>query len=187
VKKQHKRRSSAPNIQIRIAVIVGIVLLALGGVFVYAHNHKRINLKTAPTASSNSTPTTPQQPTASAGSTIPDTVNATSNPNTTSASGSIDKPTLNKSSGNTGPIPASVLVNFTCYTAAGNNCVIILTDKANSANVIKLSTQVAATTYGQQPFASWNWTSVSGDWSVVAQASSSGASASSDAQELVVQ
>ena len=166
------------------AAILGTVLLALGGVFVLGVKHKQVALNTQ--SSSQNAPTPVQQPTASSGSTVPNTVNVSTNPNN-SSSGSVSKPTLNKSSGNNGPIPASVLVNFTCYTAQGNNCAIILTDKTNSANVITLNTQAATSTYGQQPFASWNWTSVAGSWNVVARASNGSASSDSDAQGLVVQ
>ena len=102
----------------------------------------------------------------------------------------LTKPTLNKSSGN-GPdhtIPKDVLVNFICNSVAGSKCSVILTSKTNPANVITLEVKSVGGTYGQPPFASWDWKSVAGNWSIVARATNgSGGSMDSDKQDLTVQ
>ncbi len=99
----------------------------------------------------------------------------------------IAKPTLQKSSGNApgSSVPAGALVEFTCEGRAGLGCELILTSSAGQ--VVNLGKKSIADNGRGQMFALWDWPAVSGTWSVVARASnSSGSTAASDAQALVV-
>ncbi len=165
-----------------IAVLVTVVaLLILGGVFVFA-NHK-----TTKTAQKTATEQAAQnaddasQPRDSATTPPADNKTATgSNP------GGVGKPTLNKSSGN-GPdhmVPAGAVINFICNSTVGTTCDIVLT---NQGNTVKLGAKAVASTYGQATYASWDWTSTAGNWTIVARASNGSATSDSDSQELRVQ
>lgn len=119
-----------------------------------------------------------------------DSNTSSSSPTSSTNQVQLTKPTLNKSSGN-GPdhtIPKDVLVNFICNSVAGSKCSVILTSKANSSNVITLEAKSVAGSYGQPPFASWDWKSIAGSWSIIARATNgSGSSMDSDKQDLKVQ
>jgi hypothetical protein len=99
-------------------------------------------------------------------------------------SNNLPTPVLAKSSGNNGSIPSGVLVNFTCTSTPGYSCEVKL-QKAG-ANTITLERKQLTGEMGQS-FASWNWESISGTWSVTAVLSnSSGQTKSSAAQTLEV-
>lgn len=93
-------------------------------------------------------------------------------------------PSFTKSSGNNGPIPANVLVDFVCNSEPGTTCQIIL----NSGNkqIVLAEQQVKDNGRGQW-FTNWNWTSVSSKWSVLARAKNAkGGIADSNKQTLEV-
>lgn len=93
-------------------------------------------------------------------------------------------PVLAKSSGNNGSIPPDVTVNLTCESAPGYFCEVKL-EKAG-VNTVTLEKKQLTGERGQS-FASWNWESISGTWSVTAVLSnSSGQSKSSVSQNLEV-
>lgn len=99
-------------------------------------------------------------------------------------SNSMPTPVLAKSSGNSGSIPAGVLVNLTCTSTPGYFCEIRL-EKPGASPIVLEKKQLTGEM--GQSFASWNWESVSGKWSVVALLSnSSGQTKSSTAQTLEV-
>jgi len=93
-------------------------------------------------------------------------------------------PILAKSSGNNGSIPPGVLVNFTCTSTPGYFCEVKL--EKSGANPVILEKKQLTGEMGQS-FASWNWESISGKWSVTALLSNnSGQAKSSAAQTLEV-
>ena len=99
-------------------------------------------------------------------------------------SDTLPTPILAKSSGNNGSIPSGVLVNITCTSAPGYYCEIKL--GKSGASTITLERKQLTGTMGQS-FASWNWESISGTWSVTAVLSNSnGQTKSSPAQTLEV-
>ena len=96
----------------------------------------------------------------------------------------IPLPVLAKSSGNNGSVPFGALINFTCESTPGYFCEVKL--EKPGASTITLEKKQLTGERGQS-FASWNWESVSGTWSVAAVLSnSSGQSKSSAAQTLEV-
>lgn len=76
-------------------------------------------------------------------------------------------PFFSKSSGNNGPIPANVLVNFICNSEPGTTCQIILT---SGNKKIALPEQEVKDNGRGQWFTSWDWTSITGKWNVIARA-----------------
>lgn len=99
----------------------------------------------------------------------------------------LNTPTLQKSSGNNGPVPAGALIEFTCEGQVGVSCEIILTSRANRSNVIRLGAKKIADNGRGQYFASWEWESKSGDWSVVARVSDGTSTKDSAIQILEVE
>lgn len=178
MKKKKQRRN--------IAIVATVVaLLVLGGVFVFArHNSttKTANKTVAEQAAQNADSASDARKSADTPAADPKTATS-ANP------GGVGKPTLNKSSGN-GPdhtVPGGAVINFICNSTVGTTCDIVLTNQSNPNNSIKLGGKAVASTYGQPAYASWDWTSTSGNWSIVARASNGSASSDSDSQELTVQ
>ncbi len=94
-------------------------------------------------------------------------------------------PTFTKSSGNNGPIPNNVLVEFVCSAEPGVDCQIILVN-SNGQKITLPYMPVKDNGRGQY-FISWQWTSQTGTWTVTAQAKNSqGGISSSEKQTLVV-
>ncbi len=107
-------------------------------------------------------------------------------PSANTNNSSLPKPTLTKSSGNNGSIPPNVPVNFVCLGEPNLNCSITLTDQANSNHKIDLGTKTLGDERGQAG-ASFDWTSLSGRWTVVATMSDGSRSSQSLPQTLVVE
>lgn len=96
-----------------------------------------------------------------------------------------EKPTFTKSSGNNGPIPQNVLVEFVCTTLPGLDCQIILVN--SNGQKITLPYKPVTDNGRGQYFTSWQWKSQQGSWSVTAQSKNSeGGTNSSEKQTLVV-
>ncbi len=114
---------------------------------------------------------------------------ATLQPEPAPASSSpLAKPTLSKSSGNNGPVPAGILINFVCEGAKGLNCEVILTDSNDSTHQILLPKKPLADNGRGEVFASWDWNSIKGTWKVISKVTDgAGNSASSDIHTLTVQ
>lgn len=103
-----------------------------------------------------------------------------------SPASSMATPTLVKSSGNNGSVPAGAVIEFICLSVEGASCDVVLTNTANPKNVIKLGARSIADNGRGEYAALWNWTAQKGNWKVVAQATKAGATASSPEQTLEV-
>lgn len=178
--KKHRQKN------IKIAAIVAGVVLLIGAGFAYRSmtvespdvaqgKITKDEAKSEPSATkpgSKSSTTTPAM--------TPD------NPVTPPAtqSNNLPTPVLAKSSGNNGSIPSGVLVNFTCTSTPGYFCEVKL--EKSGANTVTLEKKQLTGEMGQS-FASWNWESIGGTWSVTAVLSnSSGQTKSSAPQTLEV-
>lgn len=96
-----------------------------------------------------------------------------------------EKPTFTKSSGNNGPIPQNVLVEFVCTTLPGLECQIILVN--SNGQKITLPFKPVADNGRGQYFTSWQWKGQQGNWSITAQSKNSeGGTNTSEKQTLVV-
>lgn len=95
---------------------------------------------------------------------------------------SLPTPVLAKSSGNNGSIPAGAIVNFTCTSAPGYFCEVTL--QKPGASSITLERKQLTGEMGQS-FASWNWESLSGTWSITAVLSNSGGQTKSSAAQAL--
>ncbi len=95
------------------------------------------------------------------------------------------QPTFTKSSGNNGPVPVGVNINFVCTAEPGLDCSIVLDSGSNK--VVVGPAKVTDNGRGQY-FASLYWTSVKGSYKVTAQAKNiQGGISSSIVQTLEVQ
>lgn len=95
------------------------------------------------------------------------------------------KPELLKSSGNNGPVPRGVAINFICNSEPGVSCNIIL-EKSSGEKKELGEKEVVGDGHGGY-FASWNWDAIMGIWNVYAEASRGSQRSQSDKQELKVQ
>lgn len=96
-----------------------------------------------------------------------------------------NKPTLIKSSGNNGPVPINIVIEFICQGDPGLNCNIVLVNQNGS--VINLQNQPLKNNGRDQYLARWEWKSLSGVWQVYSVVTNSqGKSAQSDKQTLEV-
>ena len=98
----------------------------------------------------------------------------------------LSAPTLQKSSGNNGPVPSGVLMEFTCQGQVGISCEIILTNQGNRNEVIRLGIKKVADNGRGQHFARWEWESKQGGWSIVARVSEGTSTKDSTAHTLEV-
>jgi hypothetical protein len=112
--------------------------------------------------------------------------NATPQPASTASIVPLPKqPTFTKSSGNNGPVPVGVNINFVCTAEPGVDCSIVL--DSGSKNAVVGPAKVTDNGRGQY-FASLYWTSVKGSYKVTAQAKNiQGGVSSSIVQTLEVQ
>lgn len=95
------------------------------------------------------------------------------------------KPILNKSSGNNGPVPIGIPINFVCQSSEGAGCVVELKNK--NGNIINLGYQPFKNNGKDQYYADWYWTSAEGDWTIVARLKNNqGEVSESDPQNLSV-
>jgi hypothetical protein len=167
-----------------ILLIITLVLIGLivGGIVAYKKLHK--SKPPAATELSNSqAPSTNEQTNQS--NDQPATA-ANSNKATSSATPAAPKPpTFTKSSGNTGPIPSGVTVDFTCMSEVNTECSIILNSGAKQ--IVLGPSKIADNSRGTYAV-DFYWTSVKGSYTVTAQAKNSqGGISTSAAQTLVVQ
>lgn len=163
------------NRQVVIAAIVLSVFVVIGyTLFNWSENQsENRSEKTSNNsiANKNNEPSAPQ-----------DSADAADDQNKT-----LPKPTLNKSSGNNGPIPSGILVNFTCTGVINAECQIILTD-TDSEEVLELEKKELEDTGRGNPSAVWTWKSISGNWQVKAVVTANGFNDNmSNSQELTVQ
>jgi cytoskeletal protein RodZ len=183
--KQLKRK------QIGLLAMV-VLLIAVVGTAVWATRHSGWRKVTASPSPSivpgNSTHDEPSpSPTDGTTSKTPTPV-PTSSPGG-STTGSVAKPSLQKSSGNApgSSVPAGAVVEFSCEGTAGLSCELILTDRTNAAHVVNLGKKPITSNGRGQNFAIWDWNALAGSWSVVAKASdAAGNAATSDVQTLEV-
>lgn len=170
----------------RIILILIVILIITTGVgfFVYYHNtHKpkptpATELQGSQGSSSNDqTSQSNDQPATtptSASKVTPSAVPAAPKP-----------PTFTKSSGNTGPIPSGVTVDFTCMSEVNTECSIIL--DSNGKQIILGPSKIADNNRGQYAV-DFYWTSIKGSYKITAQAKNSqGGISTSAVQTLVVQ
>jgi hypothetical protein len=160
-----------------VAITVGITMI-----FIWAINSKKPN-------TANETQTFQEKPS----NTNKDSQSSTANQDNASTSTSspsevTSKPTepiLSKSSGNNGPVPVGVNINFVCTAEPGVDCSIVLDSGSNK--VVVGPAKVTDNGRGQY-FASLYWTSVKGSYKVTAQAKNiQGGVSSSIVQTLEVQ
>lgn len=99
----------------------------------------------------------------------------------------ISKPTLGKSSGNNGSIPAKVNVEFSCSGVVNASCFITLTNQANPANNLKFDAKTITDDGRGNTSVTWVWEAQPGTWIVKATQTASGYQPnSSDTQTLQV-
>lgn len=172
------------NKKIVITLLVVAAALAVAALVV-KHNRDQARKEVEKTAQENHAKNDVSKSSDNTSSTGSTTSNGGSSASqTSSAESTPPTPTLSKSSGNNGSIPAGVPVSFGCQSTAGLNCTILLTGPSN----LNLGTKTIPSDGTDRPGTTWYWTSVSGSWKVVAQiTNSSGKSSNSAAQTLVVQ
>lgn len=108
----------------------------------------------------------------SASSATQATDNSSDNPAPNSAannnisSQSLSKPSLTMSSGNNGPVPAGITMNFICRSELNSQCSILLTNGSKQATLGP--TKITDNGRGDN-FASFYWTSVPGNYKVSAR------------------
>lgn len=165
---------------ILILVAAGLVLAAF-----YLKNNRAKTLTASGPNVTNNRPTSADAETEAIATTPTSTSQTTGSP---TVPVSLPKPTLSKSSGNNGSVPAGAPIEFTCKGQPGLQCTLVLTNKSNAANKIDLGAKTIKDDGYGQTSVSWNWNSIAGSWSVVAQVTDGkGNSALSDEQSLVVQ
>jgi hypothetical protein len=105
--------------------------------------------------------------------------------NSSQVSQNLAKPVLIKSSGNNGPVPSGVLVNFVCQSFEAISCDVELRNSAGTT--ISLGYKDLKNNQTDQYFADWYWSSLVGDWIVSAKAKNQqGLVSESDPQSLSV-
>lgn len=186
MKKHVGQNKKKRNKNIAVVVIVLAAVVLVGGLVYFssrAESPDVVQGRVSKDEAKSDSQTTSSSPSGS----TPKSVMTPESPTTPPAAAqpsNLPTPVLAKSSGNNSSIPSSVLVNFTCTSIPGYFCEINL-QKAGASTIVlekkKLTGEMG------QSFASWNWESVSGTWSVTAVLSnSSGQTKSSPAQSLEV-
>jgi hypothetical protein len=168
------------KILIIITVSICIILLtASGGVFLWYKNSKKMDSQSS-SRNSEGSASNLQIKTNEA------IINKKEDNTTSAKDAPIPKqPTLTKSSGNNGPVPVGVNINFVCTAEPGLDCSIVL--DSDSKNAVVGPAKVTDNGRGQY-FASLYWTSVKGSYKVTAQAKNiQGGISSSIVQTLEVQ
>ena len=165
-----------------IIASTGVLLVILISALVYANLHKpKKSISTG--GQPNVVANRPASADSPADTSTPSSISSNS-----SAPISLPKPTLAKSSGNNGSVPANSLIEFTCAGQAGLQCTVILTDKMNSSHQIDLGSKLIKDDGYGQTAVIWDWKSLAGNWIVIAKVKdTNNNSAGSDEQNLVVQ
>ena len=103
-----------------------------------------------------------ESPAANSTTARPSTKDTASNKKT-----NITQPTLTKSSGNLGPVPTGIPMNFICNSDLNVNCSIIL--ESSNEKIVLGPIKIASNGRGDQ-FASFYWTSKIGKYKIYAHA-----------------
>ncbi len=166
-----------------IVVILLAIALAVGG-FLYFKNKQNKKSNQVQSSSQSSNKSTNQSATPK--TTNGDTKTGSTNSNNASQNSvNVPTPVLVKSAGNTGPAPAGVLIDFTCFGPSGYSCQLILKPKSGTAP--SFDKKNLSTDSRGQSFANWEWKTVSGSWQAQAVLyNSSGQSKASDPQSFEV-
>lgn len=160
-----------------LLVIITVVLVGIG-IFVYVKSHKKpVPTNEIPTVA---TQTTDSQQTTSETSTTQPNTPATSTPQATIP---VPKqPTFTKSSGNNGPIPSGITVDFTCFSETNTTCSIILL--LNGKQTVLGPNPIKDNGRGQY-FTDFYWQSIKGKYIVTAQAKNTQGGVSSSANQTL--
>ena len=176
------KKMSRKKIIFTAVIAALIVFLISGGLYLVAKNKN--NQTEAKIVSNNTNPnqeSTPVQASNPASNSSIDSATSTQ-PNTNVQPPQI--PSLTMSAGNYRSTRSGEMIDFTCNATVNITCQIILT---SGSKQIALPEQVVKDNGRGQVFTIWDWTSISGKWSVIARAKNSqGATSSSPAQILEV-
>jgi hypothetical protein len=167
--------------QVAAGVLAILALVGVAAAFALKRSRSTHTNSAPPSSNSQTTPGQPVTEEPASPSTPP---NSPASPPPSQPIGQPPpKPTLQKSSS---VVPPGALVNFVCEGTINLMCDVILTNKS-TAQKLSLGAKAIADNGRGQYFASWNWESQAGDWSVVARVTSAGgASTDSDPQEVTV-
>lgn len=160
-------KPKSKNTKIKVISIITISVL-IGAIVVYwAYSSGKLPFLNKNQQAQSNTPNE-----SSGGQADTNTSNSTNNDGTGSSNSdsssvaSPDKPTLIKSSGNNGPVPVNVVIEFVCQGSAGLNCKVVLVNQNGS--IVELPSQQVKDNGRGQYFTSWEWRSLSGIWQVYA-------------------
>lgn len=167
----------------QIALITIIAVLATSAMVVAVY---WFMLRKTPVKTSVNQPDSISQPTSVSQTITESQPSATPQPASPASTVPLPKqPAFTKSSGNNGPVPVGVNINFVCTAEPGVDCSIVL--DSGSKKVMVGPAKVVDNGRGQY-FASLYWTSVKGSYKVTAQAKNiQGGVSSSIVQALEVQ
>lgn len=167
-----------------IAVIILVIALAIGG-FLYFRNKQTKSTTQGQSSSQDSSKTSSSQASGQKTNTGDSKTGSTNSNNTNQTNVDVPTPVLVKSAGNTGPAPAGVLIDFTCFGPSGYACQLTLKPKSGTAP--SFDKKNLSTDSRGQSFANWEWKTVSGSWQAQAVLyNSSGQSKASDPQSFEV-
>lgn len=174
------RKPKAKKPKVILIIIISVAIGALFVYLLYSSNKLNFLIKNSQTQSSP----TDSDPT--------NTTNSTTSNNQAAPGGESqissttpDKPTLIKSSGNYGSVPANIFIEFVCQGTPGLKCKVLLNNQAGS--IVELPSQDVEDNGRGQSFTSWEWRSITGTWQVYAVVTNSqGKSAESNKQSLEV-
>lgn len=178
-----KKPTGKKKIVIIVVIIVAIALAV--GSFLYFKNKQNQKTTQGQNSNQDTAKTSSSQASGQKSATSDTKTGSTNSNNTNQTNTDIPTPVLVKSAGNTGPAPAGVLIDFTCFGPSGYSCQLTLKPKSGSApNFDKKS---LTTDSRGQSFANWEWKTVSGSWQAQAVLyNSSGQSKASDPQSFEV-
>ncbi len=178
------KKNNKKKVIIIVSILIVLLIGAALGVFIYKKRQNSKQLSAAPELQNPQNTSAENTTTQSNPSQINGATNTTQSATSTTPS-KPQAPVFTKSSGNNGSIPSNVLVEFVCSAEPGVDCQIILVN-TNGQKINLPYVQVKDNGRGQY-FASLQWTSQTGTWSVTAQAKNSqGGISSSEKQTLVV-
>lgn len=179
----YKKNNRKKVVIILSILTIFITSVVLGG-FIYKKRQNSKQLSAAPELQNSQKTSAENTTTQSKPSQTNGATNTTQSATSTTPS-KPQAPVFTKSSGNNGSIPRNILVEFVCSAEPGVDCEIILVN-TNGQKITLPYVQVKDNGRGQY-FASLQWTSQTGTWSITAQAKNSqGGISSSEKQALVV-
>ena len=175
-----KSRNTKLIITTIIIVISFVIILATTTILFVRTNKKAPQATQIQTNQNSSTSPTQDSPSQPAVTTQPKSPASTPPP-------SQKEPSFTKSSGNNGPIPSGVTVNFICTDDALLKCAIILQNDTTGNKKVLGPIAITDNVRGEN-FASFYWVSEKGRYTVSAQVTNNqGATSSSINQALEVQ